>query len=500
MVGRRSNVLDAHGPSPMKIVLLILVFVYLIVFFWLIWKSASNWRWYHMVLASFAFLLTLPLLPLTAGVLKSRSAWSQQAETLETQLAAGEQEKQSWINGVPGNPQKDPGVIELQSQLRTLNAEVGRVFRDLEVRDRTPNGVVLGRATPQAAAGLDGLPADPAADAGQAAPLATEGTVVYGFAEGTLEEGGPVVPVFYLGEYRVTQATPDTVTITPAAPLEPAQATAANQQPRWALYEMLPIDSHQAFIAAGSVEDDDQIFGRPDEDLIRQLLGNNVPQKTIDDYLRDGTRARPDDPISTLWVKIRFTKKVDVTVDSQDQRSASDGGFFDALGQAVDSRLQRTESDSVSFDVGDQLIVKKEWADEKIQQGEAELIDEYFVRPLNSYRLVLRSLREHINDLNRQAANLRIQEQTVRVALDLTNQMITEGQQRQLNLEKDETQIGKELVAIRSYTDQLESELQDARQQRNQLYKANLESVRKLEALQQQIKDGIEQAESGLGN
>lgn len=488
----------------MKIVLLILVFVYVIAFFWLIWKSASNWRWYHMVLASLAFLLVLPLLPFTAGVLKSRAAWSEQAETLAQQLERSEAEKRAWMNGVPGDAQKDPGVLELQTKLRTLNAEVGRVFRDLEVRDRQGNSVVLGRAAPQQPPGLDGLPAEPPADAqnqpANTGPLVNEGAIVYGFAEGTVDAGGPTVPVFYLGEFKVTQSTPDTVTITPSAPLEPGQANAANQQPRWALYEMLPIDSHAAFMAEGSIEDDDQIFGRADEEMVRKLLGNNVPQKTIDDYLRDGTRARPDDPLPTLWVKIRFTKKVDVTVDSQDQRSAADGGFFDALGQAVDSRLQRTEGDAVTFEVGDLLIVKKEWANEKIQQGEAELIDQYFVRPLNSYRFAMRRIRENINNLQAQAANLRRQSEVVNVALDLTNEMITQGQQRQLNLEKDERQIGKELAAIQSYTDELQSELNQALRKQAQLRKENLESERRLQEFQEQIKGGIESLETGIGS
>lgn len=488
----------------MKIVLLILVFVYVIVFFWLIWKSASNWRWYHLVLASFAMLLTLPLLPFTAVVLKARSAWSEQAELLAQQVEKGEADMQDWMNGIPGNPQKDPGVLELQTRLRTVNAEVGRVFRDLEVRDRQGGNVVLGRAAPQAAPGLDGMPAEPdPAAAGQLAnttTLAAEGSIVYGFAEGTVTQGGAMVPVFYLGEYKVVQATPDTVTITPSAPLEPAQANAANQQSRWALYEMMPLDSHKAFMAEGSTEDDDQIFGRADEETIRQLFGNSVPQTTIDDYLRDGTRARQDDPVETLWVKIRFTKKYEVTVDSEDARSAADGGFFDALGQAVDSRLQRSEGNSVAFEAGDQLIVKKEWANDLIQQGQAELIDQYFVRPLNSYRYVMRAIREQINDLNNQAVALQRKKVVIEAALQLTNDMITKGQQRQLDLEKDETQIGKELKAIKSYTDELESELRQAMQEQAQLRRANLEAEKSLEQFQNQIKEGIEVVESGIGS
>ncbi len=486
----------------MKIVLLLLVFVYFCVFFWLIWKSAATWRWYHLVLASLTFLLTLPMLPMTAIVLKSRSAWSEQVGLLEAKHQQIERDRQGLVNGVPGDPTRDPGVLELQTQLRRLNAEVGRVFRDLEVRDRGPAGVTLGRAV-AAPATVDGIPVDPAADAAapaNASPLAAADSIVYAFAEQILQEGGPAVPVFYLGEYRITQATADTVSLTPTVPLEPFQLQAANQAGRWALYEVMPTDSHETFIAAGSVPDDELFFGRVDDEAIRALFGNSVAPETINDYLRDGSRAIASDPPAARWLKIEFTKKFELTVDGQDQRSAGDGGFFDSLGQAVDSRLQRTEGDTVTFEAGEQLVVKEEAGIELINDGSAKLVDTYFIRPLSSYRLALRDLRQQIDYLDRQATGLRQQQSVLQVALNLTNDMTTKGQQRKLELEKDDSQVGKELSAIRSYSENIEQQLVSTKKEMSRLYQDNLSREKELQKIQTQIRQMVEAREAAVSD
>ena len=246
--------LDAHGPSLMKIVILVLLFVYIVAFFWILWKSAANLRWYHMVAISLTMFMTIPLLPLTAAVLKSRTAWAQLAQDLEERLRRSEQEQVDLISGVEGDPQRDPGVRELQTELRGLNAEVGRVFRDMDA-SAGPNGFVLTKSpdTPQVTP--DGLPVDPAAEpaadpnAPPAGPIMGVGSIVYGFAENTIRESGYMLPVFYLGEFRVTQAAGDSMTLVPTRPLDPPQLQAANNAPRWALYELMPVDSHEAFVA-----------------------------------------------------------------------------------------------------------------------------------------------------------------------------------------------------------------------------------------------------------
>lgn len=491
---------DAHGPSLMKIVLLVLLFAYVIAFFWVIWKSAIGWRWYHLLLASLAFLLTIPLLPITAGVLKSRTAWTKLQADLEEQLARGQRERERLENGDPNDPTGGRGLLAMQSELRSLNAEVGRVYRDLAVRNRGPNGIVLGPAVPPPADLPEGIPGEEAPAAAATIPPITPGMVVYAFVEQPWQESGFTVPTYYLGEFRVTAATPQEVTVQPAGQLEPGQLQAIDQAGRWSLYEMLPLDSHKAFIAEGSQSDEDAIFGRVDDELVNRLLGERVLPQTLAAYLRDGTRALADDPPATRWVKIEFTEDHEITVDSQEQRSASDGGFFDSLGQAVDSRLQRAEGDAVRFAAGDQLIVKQEAASALIDEGVAQLVDTYFVRPLNSYRVALRRVRQQIDYLNNQAASLQRQKEVIDRAVALTIDMQTAGQQRKLNLEKDAAQINRELVALKEYSQQLEQQLQAAKQEVVRIYRDNLAREEELQSIQQRLTEQIEAREGNVGS
>jgi hypothetical protein len=483
----------------MTIILLVLLFLVSIAVFWFLWKASEIWRWYHIVIALGLYFLTIAYIPLTAGVLDKRTEWSQQATQLETQLARLQREKKDWISGVPNDPQRDPGLLELGARLRGLNAEVGRVFRDMQVQNRGQNGITLVETGPPQAPTPDGLPGQPAQadepedeEAADQGPLLPTGSIVYAFAENVLEQGEPALPVYYLGEFEVQQATANSVTITATSPLEPGQIQAVNQSGRWAIYELMPTDSHEAFIAEGSEGDDEQIFGRVNEELVRNLM-NNVPEATLNQYLRDGTQALPDDLPGSRWVKIEFTEDYQITVDAMEQRAAIDGSYFDSLGQAVDARLQRGEGDAVSFAAGDQLVVQLEAAEELIMQGVAQRVDEYFVRPLNNYRTMIRATQQQIARLQDEAKLLARQKTVLEGAVSKTNEMLTLGQQRKEQLEKDEAQLGKELVAIRSTVEDLQQQVSSARGRMSQLYRENLRAAAELEQIQQQLVDQAEQ-------
>jgi hypothetical protein len=497
----------------MNIILIVLVVLMVIGFFLLIWKSAATWRWYHMVAASLLFLLVLVLLPVTAAVLTSRAAWLQLQVSLEDRIDKGTRDQQLLKYGDPANPAVEVGLLPMQIELQKLMTESGRVWRRLRTERAAEDGIVLRRASPQD----DLLPEEalePAEDPADAAapidvPLVPEGIVVYGFAErpqpqraaeeGELEQQTPqLLPTVYLGEFRVTASTPDSVTITPTLALEPthAEMVFGGNVRSWSLYELLPTDGHEPFIAEGSRPDDDAIFGRIDEELVRRLLENRVSEATLENYLRDGQRALPEDPPLARWVKIVFTEDYEETVDSAEQRGALDGGFFDALGQAVDSRLQRGDDGTVQFRQGDELIVKQEAANDLINRGVASLVDNYFVRPLNDYRFALRRIGRRMGELANRTEELEHQHEVIDAALQLTIQMLASEQDRQLKLEKDNEQIGKERAAVSAYRDRLDEQAKETRQQLATLYRENLIAVRELAAIQEQLRQAIEQREA----
>ncbi len=470
------------------LVLLVLAFGYLM------WQSRDTWSWYHLTAASLLLLLGILFLFPTAGTLRSRAAWHKVKEDLEAQLQRLEAEQ---VVLKYGDPVSGEGVLELQAQLHHFSLEAGRRWQNLRVQGgASPTGVTLVRVAPEAeippGMTAEELPAEAAAPAATG-PLIPQELVVYGFAE-TRQQGVAVpIPTFFLGEFRVAASTPTQVTLEATAPLEgpQRQAITSGQAQSWSLYELLPLDGHDVYIAAGSEPSDDAVFGRVDEPLVRRLLGQGATEETISEYLRDGTRAMPDDPPVSRWVKVEFTRAHAIVVDSPEQRGALDSGFFDGSGQAVDSRLQRGEDGSVRFRVADQVILKEEAANELIDQGVARLVDTYFIRPLNDYQFALRRIRLRIQELAIRKQALEFEQQVLQDAYAATVDMLASNQDAKLNLEKDLAQLQIEGAAISSYNSEVKETLAGARQRLAGLYRDNVRLRGELEAFHGDIAEAL---------
>ncbi len=483
----------------MKFVLLAVLIFAVIGFFVVVWKAARDWRWYQIVAAVFTMLLAVTFMFPVAGVLKSRAAWHQVYEEQVVWVERVEDEQQVIKHGDPADPTVGEGVISLAQKLSKLGVEAGRRWRSLRLQTADANSITLVQSAADAGIlpGADPMGADPAAAADAAAPAAApvplvpDGLVVYGYAEQPQPNAQFTIPMFYLGEFRVTASAPNQVTISPTGPLEAAQeqAIASRQASLWSLYEMLPLDGHEPFIADGSEPDNQNVFGRVDDELVRRLLGNRVSEDTLNDYLRDGSRATPNDRPESRWVKVEFTKSYTDEVDSPDQRGALDGGFFDGNGRAVDSRLQRGGEDQgkVTFKTGTQIVVKEEAANQLFDDGVARLVDTYFVRPLNDYRFVLRRNRLRLTELAIRQEELKFEAQVLQDAIDATVTMLTTNQDIKVKLELDLTQTQVEKRAITEYHDKLEKELTATRQLLLRLYESNQTLERQLDQIHRQV-------------
>lgn len=495
----------------MNIVLIILLVLYVIGFGILMWKSATNWRWYHILVAVLNLILVITLLPPMAAVLKTRAAWNQMFEKVEqqheTELTAYRELTES-----PNN------VRDLQVELQKLSSESGRVWRNLQLQNVTPQGITL--ALP-----ADPGAADPAADAddngaaaGDAAtPLIEPQSIVYGFSERELTIGQQTLatPTQYLGEYTVVDSTPNSVTLKSIRPLtqRQQQVIQSGNAGQWSLYELLPLDGHAPFMAEGSQPSDEFIFGRVDQELLQQLFGNQLLPQTIDAYRKDGQSAGEGselvdstaevadgtnladgvDPAAAApppsrnelleeWSRIQFTEKYTETVDSTENREAVNGGFFE-YGLAVDSRLKRIEGPEVSFDAGDEIFVPASVATELRQEGVAEILGNYTVRRLNDYRFVLRRTDLRLDEVGDRIAQLNRQQELLRQQMELTEKMNLQYQVMKTELESDRNQVQTERQAIESYKTKLESDLAETKQQLAYLYKSNLQLTRQLESL-----------------
>jgi hypothetical protein len=448
-----------------------------------VWKAAQSWRWYHITAAVITMLLAIAFIFPTAVVLKSRSNWHEVKERLEQQAESVQAENTLIKYGDQSDATAGEGLLELTQRLAKLGREAGRRWRGLRMQNATAQAISL--RVPQnvdpVIPGEDG--ADAEADAPPALPQAN--LVVYGFAESRYQE--QVVPAFYLGEFKVSASAGNQVTLEPTGPLEPAQIQriSGGGAANWSLYEMLPLDGHEPFIAEGSVADDDNVFGRVDDALLKQLLGNKIRPETLQEYLRDGSRSNPDDVLLSRWVKIEFTKNHKIDVDSPTQQGALEGGFFDESGRAVDSRLQRGEDGNTLFRTEQQIIVKEEAAKQLIDvDGVARLVDTYYLRPLNDYRFVLRRLRLRINEAATRKIELEFENKVLDGATNATNSMLTTNQDLKLKLEQDYDQVNVEVKAVQEYRDQLAERTKQLREDSKRMYEENLRLHKEIKRLQ----------------
>ena len=117
-------------------------------------------------------------------------------------------------------------------------------------------------------------------------------TVLFLFEEGPPQpldaKGAPHGPQ-YLGEFNVSQAAGQQVTLVPTIPLLPndfeARRLAASKGP-WIMYETMPTDRYE-------------FYADLKEDQLKQLL----PKQSVNEYLRHGKEATADD---SPWRKVGF--------------------------------------------------------------------------------------------------------------------------------------------------------------------------------------------------
>lgn len=475
----------------MKFVILGLLVVLLIGFFVVVWKAAKEWRWYQIVAVIFTMLLAVILIFPTAGALKSRAAWHQIKEELEERADRIAEDQRVLKYGDPTDADSQ-GIVQLSQQLSEVGMEAGRRWRGLRVANRNANSITL--VQPQQEEPVPGLePAADAADAPPDQPLIPESSVVYGFAETMDPNLQKPIPTVYLGEFTVTASGPNQVTIQPLGSLGVVQPQMIQRAQSWSLYELLPLDGHMPFIAEGSKPSDDAYFGTVDEQLVRRVLGQGVDEQTIQNYLRDGSRATQDDPPISRWTKIEFLKKHTFNVDSPDQRGALDGGFFDSNGRAVDSRLQVGGDGNISFDVGEQVLVKEEAADQLIEEGIAKLVDRYYLRPMNDYRFVLRRIRLRLAELELRKQELATEEQVLDEAIAKTTNMLNKNQEAKLKLEQDLAQVQVEAKAINQYVSEVTDKVKQIKADMNRLHQENLQLEQQLEWYHLQIKARIDE-------
>ena len=270
------------------IILASVLFLLLVGFAVVVWKAASNWRWFNIVAVVFTMLLSIAFLFPTAVVLKSRSAWHKVQEDLEKRVVELRARTQEIERGVAVGADSEPsgGLLELQSELAGLALEAGRRWRNLQYKSSNLNGnpktILLG---PPPVDNLAGQPGEPPENA-NAESLVPDQTLVYGFAE-TPHDDQINVPTFYLGEFIVQASNADEATLIPASWMQNKSRISNGFVSSWLLCELLPPDG--IAFSRLDVPETGNCLGSVDKELVESLLPN-APEMQLA-YLEDG-RAR----------------------------------------------------------------------------------------------------------------------------------------------------------------------------------------------------------------
>jgi uncharacterized membrane-anchored protein YhcB (DUF1043 family) len=242
--------------------------------------GARTWHWAHVVLVVAVFLAAVGFFVLAAETLRATAVLRAQVNKTQRELdkfnaknaALEKGTKDPKIIGeltgdevkIPEGAEEAPGIPELEHQLFLVERDRGRVWRDVAPAGVDAKGVtVTVKAT---------------VEAPQPSGIAKD-TIIYLF-----EQGDPVLPDAtrgpqYLGEFRVTDVADKQVTLVSVQQLDDFERKRlASSKGPWALHETMPVDQYKLF-----------------DGLTEEQLKKWLPEKSVQEYLRQGTVAGPDD-------------------------------------------------------------------------------------------------------------------------------------------------------------------------------------------------------------
>jgi hypothetical protein len=470
-----------------------MVLVSLIVFIVLLVKAFKSWGVAHTILLSILFIECWTFLFFAGGVAHYRIALTKTHDTLaekvEKLLIAVDMEMYGDRLEPKLNLEK---FAPLTNELNRLTLERGRVWRGAVLQrvnpasGKTPPTALLQLpmqvsnlpvAAPAGAAGAAG------ADAVAAAPIVETGlavdSVVYLFGE--REQPVGLIPEVFLGEFIVKESKELMLTVAPTTPLTKEQETAMSGNPSWAIYELMPLDSHIAFARPGSTSEETAIFGVMDkDDLLKDFEGafrNALPPlseasktKILQKYANDGSAATIETPPEALGYQVKFSKDYTDVVDAKGGRSPLEGGYHDTEGNMIDQRLKREAAAESVFKVGDSYVLDAPTANKLQLEGIVEQGAPVYLRPLIDYSFANRETRRMIirakqdTDLITREYNEAVRSTTVTLDQELKHE--EEG----MKLKQDKAQYEKELEVIAGVLVDLEGQVAAKKAELSQVY------------------------------
>ena len=477
----------------MNIIILGVAALVVLAFIFLTYLNTKTWQWVHVTFTFLVFVASFVFCVYAAMTLKTRAKWVKDHDNLEKQLATAQEQLERVTRGDLRDAEgKEPSVMSLREELARTVIDRGRVWRG-GIPNIDPRSGAITVLTSPPADPNNPVPAPPKKNNIQAK------TILHVFREGQASPESPIVPAAYIGEFKASAVTDNSVTLEPTMLLTPDQIAAGRAQGTWVLYEVCPVDGHQ------------WLAGSPEERLAAFVAASGIPAQQLQNlpavrpYLRDGGPADENDPPENVWYAVRFEQEYEVPVDAPIVNSI-DTEPFNSEGQAVLRRLRRgataEEIGTVKFGPGEgqiqTAVLDQQTAESLIQQGIAKLDptaepNKIYRRKLTDYERKFRSINEQIADLSSRIRQLDLDNKAMLSATEKAEQQRVLVEELKAKATADLEKVNYELAELTKYKDALQNRLTTVQTELSQLYLANKALGRELARLSAELTEKIEQ-------
>jgi hypothetical protein len=447
-------------------------------FIFLTYMNTKSWRWVHVTFMFLVFAATIAFSIYAAMTLKTRNAWVGLHDKTEKQVDELTVQIQRATRGDPKDPSA-PSLVSARAKLAETVIDRGRVWRG--AIPSFAGGVITVATTPPPD---PNLPAPPPAKKNNIQPK----TVLHAFREGQIQgaDGTPiVVPVAYIGEFEVTAATDNSVTLVPTMPPDQqAAGPGQNYLPSWTLYENMPVDGHQWFDGT-------------DEER-QAVLPKIIPPPVLQSYLRDGREANANDPPEHVWSEVKFVKDYEVAVDASAATIESEQ--FNSEGQAVTPRLQRKGEgeDAGKVKFGPEppriptAILDKQTAEELRANGIVEIVKSIYRRPLSDYERKLHGINDRVVELTGRLRQLDMDNKALLASTEKANEQSKLVEELKVKATDDLQKTVYERDEMRKYVAALTDRLTSVQTELSQLYRSNKVIAKEMAELNARITEDID--------
>jgi hypothetical protein len=337
--------------------------------------------------------------------------------------------------------------------------------------------------------GEDGAGAAQPPAAAEVAHGIAPGMVVFGFIEGAIgnfneaqraalfgESELPAqdtrklcrVPVFYLGDFRVTAVNGNSVTVEPVLPPTPEQINAFKAQQTWSMYEIMPIDRHDVLSGMSTGQ-------------VAALFPQGFNPAAIQAYARDLSDARDSDDPSRKRVKVVFERDYEIPVDVDGDEEGIDRNF-DPSGRAILAQLR--QGGPTKFKAGDapDVYFDFETANNLRRDGIVKFADspQRFVRPLRDFNYYFYQKTKQIRSLGEELAIFQEDNASIAASAEKIRSQIAFRESEISKLESDLGKTNNENDVLARFQSELVKKVKEQRSSLSSLYYWNSQRAQEL--------------------